>query len=71
MKLKKTRIVKENIRFGKIVKKRLVDMNMTSKELAGILDIDPRYISKIVRGERSGLKYRKRIMEILGLEEAA
>lgn len=66
-----TQIRKENIKYGKQVKKRLVDLGMTSKDLAAKLHVDPRYISKIIRGERSGLKYRNRIREILRMEDAA
>ena len=68
---KLTQIQKENIKYGKKIKKRMIDLGMSSKELAEKLEIDPRYVSKILRGERSGLKYRKRIREILKMEEAA
>lgn len=68
---KLTRIRKENIKYGKKIKKRLVDLGMSSKELAEKLEVDPRYVSKILRGERSGLKYRKKIREILKMEDAA
>lgn len=68
---KLTQIRKDNIRYGKKVKKRLIDLGMSSKELAEKLQVDPRYVSKIIRGERSGLKYRNRIREILKMEDAA
>lgn len=66
-----TQIKKDNIRYGKKVKKRLIDLGMSSKELAEKLQVDPRYVSKIIRGERSGLKYRNRIGKILKMEDAA
>lgn len=66
-----TKTQKENVMFGKKVKKRLVDKGMTSKELAEMLNVDPRYISMIICGRRSGIKYKKRIMEILDMTDAA
>lgn len=66
-----SKMQEENIMFGKKVKKRLVDKGMTSKELAKMLNVDPRYISMIICGRRSGIKYKKRIMEILDMTDAA
>lgn len=57
--------------FGKEVKKRLIDMDMTLAELAGEIGIDSRYIDHIIHGRKSGKKYIGRIMEILGIEESA
>lgn len=62
--------VEANKEFGKRVKRRLLDVGMTSRELAEILGIDPRYVSMICTGKRSGIKYRRRIMDILGMEAA-
>lgn len=66
-----TRIQEERIKFGKKVKKRLVDKGMTSKELARLLGVKPQYVSKIICGERSGLKYRSQIMKILDMTDDA
>lgn len=61
----KTKFSRENIKYGKKLKKKLIDLGISNKELAEELGIDPRYVSKIIRGERSGRKYRKRISDIL------
>jgi transcriptional regulator with XRE-family HTH domain len=53
--------------FGKQIKKRLVDRNMTATELADALGTTPQYLSKILHGKRSGVFYRKAIMELLDI----
>lgn len=62
--------IEANREFGKRVKRRLIDVGMTSKELAGLLNIKPQYLSQICTGRRSGIKYRRKIMEILGMDVA-
>lgn len=62
--------VEANIEFGKKVKRRLIDAGMTSRELAALLNIKPQYLSLICTGKRSGVKYRRKIMEILGIDVA-
>lgn len=57
--------------LGKEIKKRLIDMGMTQKELAAMLGVKRAYISRIMYGNRTGKKYRKAIAEILGIDEAA
>ena len=57
--------------FGRKVKKRLIDMNITQVELAKMLGTDKRYINKILCGERSGEKYVSEISKILKIESAA
>lgn len=57
--------------FGKEVKKRLIDMDMTQVELAAMLGIKKQYITKILCGERKESKYVKKISEILGIDVAA
>lgn len=56
--------------FGKQVKKKLIDKNMTQMELAGMLKCNKQYLYKILTGERSGEKYIERIAEILEIDEA-
>lgn len=51
--------------YGKRIKKRLVDLNMTQVELARQLGISKQYMRRIISGERSGKTYRERIEEIL------
>lgn len=62
--------VEANKAFGKRVKSRLLAVGMTSRELAELLEVRPQYISMICTGKRSGIKYRRKIMEILGLDAA-
>lgn len=62
--------VEANVEFGKKVKRRLLDVGMTSRELAELLNVRPQYISSICTGRRSGIKYRRKIMEILGMDVA-
>jgi transcriptional regulator with XRE-family HTH domain len=51
--------------YGKRIKKRLIDLNMTQVELARQLGISKQYMSRIISGDRSGNTYRERIEEIL------
>lgn len=67
MKGKKARLTP----FGRIVKKRLIDKNMTQVELAGRIGCGKQYLHKILTGERSGRKYRDEIARILDIETAA
>lgn len=53
--------------FGKQVKKRLIDKNMTAKQLADALGTTPQYLNKILHGERSGEKYIEAIKIILDM----
>ena len=40
---------------------------MTATELAYKLGIKPQYLNSVIHGNRSGEKYRKKIIEILDL----
>ena len=51
--------------YGKRIKKRLIDLNMTQVELARQLGISMQYMRRIISGDRSGNTYRERIEEIL------
>ncbi len=51
--------------FGRQVKKRLIDRNMTARQLAEMLGTTPQYLNKILHGERSGGKYIEAIKKIL------
>lgn len=57
--------------FGKKVRKRLIDKDMTQVELAVLLGCSKQYLHKILAGERSGRKYMEAIARILGIEAAA
>ena len=52
--------------FGRKVRKRLIDKNMTA-----LLGCNKQYIHKILVGERSGKKYIEAISRILDIEIAA
>lgn len=56
--------------FGQKCKKRLIELNMTQKELADILGVKKQYITDVFRGARSGEKYIEKIEEILELNKA-
>ena len=51
--------------YGKRIKKRLIDLNMTQVELARQLGISKQYMRRIISGDRGGNTYRERIEEIL------
>lgn len=57
--------------FGRKVRKRLIDMNMTQVELAALLGCNKQYLHKILTGERSGRKYVGEISRILKIDMAA
>ncbi|RDY27479.1 XRE family transcriptional regulator [Romboutsia weinsteinii] len=54
--------------FGVIVKKRLVELKMTQRQLAKILDMNENYLTDILAGRKSGIKYRLSILREIGLE---
>lgn len=56
--------------FGKTVRKKLIDRNMTQVELAGLLGCSKQYLYKILTGRRSGRKYISDIKEILDIKAA-
>ncbi|SES63870.1 helix-turn-helix domain-containing protein [[Clostridium] polysaccharolyticum] len=53
--------------YGKKVKHKLVELNMTQVELAEIIGTSEQYLGKILFGERSGGKYVEEINLLLGL----
>ena len=53
--------------LGRQIKKRLIEREMTIKELADVLGTTPQYLSKIIHGDRSGVKYTERIRQILDI----
>ncbi len=56
--------------FGKKVRKKLIDRNMTQVELAALLGCSKQYVYKILTGKRSGQKYKEEIARILDIEAA-
>lgn len=57
--------------FGRKVKKRLIDKDMTQTELAAQIGCTTQYLHKILCGERSGKKYLEDIAKILEIDAAA
>ena len=57
--------------FGRKVKKRLIDKDMTQMELAGLIGCNKQYLYKILVGERSGKKYMDAIEKILEIGRTA
>lgn len=55
-------------KFGVEVKKKLIELNMTQRELAGLLGANENYLTDILKGRRSGKKYKPKIMEILKIK---
>lgn len=53
--------------FGRKVNKRLVELNITQKQLAQMVGTSEAYLSMILHGERSGKKYRDKIEKLLRL----
>ncbi len=55
--------------FGINVKKRLIDMRMTQRQLAKDIGVSENYLTDILSGRRSGKKYKPLIYKKLGLED--
>lgn len=53
--------------FGKKVKIRLIELNMTQIELSKKLNINPKYLHLILIGKRSGEKYINSIRKLLNI----
>ena len=62
---------RQAIKFGKLVKKKLIDMGMSQAELAEQLKMSRIYLCRILSGDRAGQKYKDKIMEFLNLNDAA
>ena len=55
--------------YGKLVKKRLIDLGMTQAELPEMIGVGRPYICRILTGDRSGEKYKADIDRILKISE--
>jgi transcriptional regulator with XRE-family HTH domain len=53
---------------GLLIKNRLMELNMTQKDLAGRLQMNSGYLTDIIRGRRSGEKYMDRIFSELNID---
>jgi len=55
--------------FEKEVRKALIDKEMSITELAQQLGITAAYLYDILKGNRTGKKQKKKIVQILGINE--
>lgn len=53
--------------FGKMVKHRLIELEMTQVELADQVGTSKQYLGKILYGARSGEMYVGHIKQVLGI----
>jgi len=51
------------------VKKRLIELRMTQRELAKDIGVSENYLTDILSGRRSGKKYRHLIYKKIGLDD--
>lgn len=54
--------------LGMTIKKRLIELNMTQRELASMIGINEVYLNMIMYGNRSGRKYLNSIFYHLSIE---
>jgi len=54
--------------LGKVIKKRLVDINRNQTWLAENVGMNEKYLHLVLYGDRSGKKYLPQIINILGLD---
>ncbi|WP_347708638.1 helix-turn-helix transcriptional regulator [Clostridium sp. D53t1_180928_C8] len=55
--------------FGIIVKKRLVELKMTQRQLAKNIGMNENYLTDILAGRKSGTKYRDSIIKEIDLDK--
>lgn len=54
--------------FGKEIRKRLIDLEMETKDLAKKMGYSPSYVGEILRGTRKAERVRREICEAVGLD---
>lgn len=55
--------------FGIIVKKRLIELSMTQRQLAQEIGVNENYLTDILNGRKAGTKYKGAINSRLGIGE--
>lgn len=55
--------------FGWAVKKRLAELNLDQKEFCRRYGIPESRLSNLIRGARRAERYRKRVADVLGIDE--
>lgn len=56
---------RELTQYGKQIKHKLIENNMTQVELAEIVGTSKQYLGKILYGERAGTMYLEKIDQVL------
>ncbi|MFQ4440039.1 transcriptional regulator [Clostridioides difficile] len=54
--------------LGVQVKQKLIELNMTQRELAKKIGVNENYLSAILNGRRTGKKYKSSIYQLLNIE---
>ncbi|MCR2045180.1 helix-turn-helix domain-containing protein [Anaerosalibacter massiliensis] len=58
----------EKKKFGKKVKKQLIELEMTQRDLAKKVGVHENYLTDILNGRRSGEKYKDKIQKIIKIK---
>ncbi|GFZ24247.1 hypothetical protein CMETHOX_21700 [Lacrimispora indolis] len=66
--MKVRRVVKQPTDYGKWIKKRLIDKNMTVAQLADIIGVSQSMISKIIYGDTPGNQQKDAINKVLSTD---
>ena len=56
------------IPFGREIKKRMIDLDMTQSDLARKMGVSSPYVGEILRGTRASENARRKICEAVGLD---
>ncbi len=59
---------KKTSALGKVIKKRLIEKDLTQRELAEKVGVSNVYLNQIISGQRSGKKYLEDIFKELELD---
>lgn len=60
--------VSKSTKLGKSIKKRLIEKDMTQRQLAERVGVSNVYLNQIISGQRSGKKYLEDILRELDLD---
>lgn len=55
--------------IGKIIRKRMIDLDMTQRTFAALIGSNYNYVTNIMYGDRPGTKYIDKIAEVLNLDK--
>ena len=54
--------------FGKVIKKRMIDIDMTQSELARKMGVSSPYVGEILRGTRKSENAQRKVCEAVGID---